>query len=331
MKKVFGVILAIVLALSIVTPASANGSGDPYVTDLIAGQHYDVGDVEVWNDGEYLHVTYVVDGGWTLMETHLSVQLDWKDIPQTKKKNPIPGQFEYAQVGTGEYVIPLDEIGAGAGTELYIAAHGVVQEGTGATSVTLPEEVCFEVSLAYNGAPSYFPAVTVYGGTSLDGTYTGWCIDTDLFMPRLTPLCNAVVYSELPAGLIEYPENFDLVTWILNQDYVGKASTCNGTYTYGDIQRAIWALIDNVNSVTPILRAWDQCRVDEILAAAEANGEGYVPGCGENMWVILAAPGAQPIIIPLPIECGGEEETAWAAGYDFPGKNWAMYFTYTVD
>ena len=26
----------------------------------------------------------------------------------------------------------------------------------------------------------------------------------------------------------------------------------------------------------------------------------------------------------------GQRESAWGAGFDFPGKNWAMYFTYTV-
>ena len=85
----------IVLALGIVSTLMmvaimgfAHDETDPFVTDLIAGQHIDVGDVTVWNDGDYLYVTYVVnEPGWYLTETHLHVACDWEDIPQTKKNN----------------------------------------------------------------------------------------------------------------------------------------------------------------------------------------------------------------------------------------------------
>ena len=38
--------------------------------------------------------------------------------------------------------------------------------------------------------------------------------------------------------------NFDLVNWIINQDYVGKPAGAARHYTYGDVQRAIWELIE---------------------------------------------------------------------------------------
>ncbi len=40
--------------------------------------------------------------------------------------------------------------------------------------------------------------------------------------------------------MIEKPYNFDLVNWILNQNFVYKNAGGTGNYTYGDIQRAIW-------------------------------------------------------------------------------------------
>jgi hypothetical protein len=257
-------------------------------------------------DPVYEGTSFTLTGGFTdagILDTHTAV-IDWGD----NIIEPLPvvqgsgiGTFSATHVygSSGDYAVTVnvtdDDFGSGFDTI------GVTVETS-----TLPAQVCFEVSLAYNGAPAYFPEVTVSGETILDGVYPGWCIDTDTHIERLTLYCDAAVYSSLPEGMVEYPENFDLVLWILNQDYVGKDSTCNGTYTYGDVQRAIWALIDDVNSVTPILRAWDQCRVNEILAAADAGGEGYEPGYGEYMWIILAADNTQPVIIP--VRTGNGEE-----------------------
>jgi hypothetical protein len=126
-------------------------------------------------------------------------------------------------------------------------------------------------------------------------------------------------YEELPISLIEFPENLDLVNWILNQGFVGQPSLCDGIYTYGDVQRAIWVLVEDNPSASG-LDSWSQCRVDEILAAAYANGEGFEPGCGDIIGVILAPVGGeQVIIVEVVIECGCE--TAWGDGEDFPGKN----------
>ena len=67
---------------------------------------------------------------------------------------------------------------------------------------------------------------------------------------------------------------------------------------------------------------------EKVVDAAKTFGEGYVPSKGENVWIILAKPDVQPLIIPRVLTCG--EETVWANGEPFPGANWAMYFNYTV-
>jgi hypothetical protein len=146
-------------------------------------------------------------------------------------------------------------------------------------------------------------------------------------------------YEDLPEGLVEYTENLDLVNWIINQGYVGQVSPDGyGTYTYGDVQRAIWTLIEDNNS-TSGLGAWSQNRVDEIVAAAYASGEGFTPGCSDYVAVILQPVDGQQVItiaqvtfasVGVPCNPLFEYETAWGAGYDFPGKNWATYFGYTV-
>lgn len=106
----------------------------PYVTDLIAGggnpaSAIDVGEVIVWNDLDYLYVMYVTTGDWYMTETHLHVADNLVDIPQTKKGNPIPGQFDYAKdhapaVKEYTYMIPWTWEPL---TTLVIAAHAVVQ------------------------------------------------------------------------------------------------------------------------------------------------------------------------------------------------------------
>ena len=170
-------------------------------------------------------------------------------------------------------------------------------------SASLPDEVTFNFSQfqtgnATSGKDSYFD-VEVTGDNSLAGLFDGYCIDTDRFIEQSGTLTAKVfsTYEPLPEellgeqsnlpgapqgfGNIEKPENFDLLNWILNQCFVGKELFDNdgnslGAVTYGDIQRAIWALIDNENS-TADLGDFSQERADLIQELAEVNGEGFVP------------------------------------------------------
>ena len=310
---------------------------EPFTTPLIAGQTIDVGDVLVWNDGDYLYVKYVVDAEyWCLTETHLHVATSLEDIPQ-KNGNPPPGKFDYKSehdcVADYTYTIPLDW---DPDTELFIAAHAVVCQLAGyfIAGLNLPDTVTFMVTFPYAGGPAYFPHTYINGLSIEELDVYGWCVDTDnAIIEGIVYTANIYSsYETLPDGLIEYPENLDLVNWILNQGFVGQPSACGGIYTYGDVQRAIWELLED-NLSTEGLGAWSQCRVDEILTAAYANGEGFEPGCGDIMAVILESEPVnceqvQIIIGEIVIECGCE--TAWGDGEDFLGKNWATYFTYTV-
>jgi hypothetical protein len=346
MKKLVYLLLAMALILAF-TPvvASAQTEIQSYSTDLIAGQHYDIGDVLVWNDADYLYVQYLVDDAdWCLTLTHLEVATSLDGIPQTKKGNPIPGKFSYSS----EHACVTDftyqiERTWDIGAELYIAAHAEAQQLLGYEGDmqdlidSLPAQVSTKVYPPPGdgfGEPSYFD-VEIAGGTNLDGMHDAWCVDTDHVMRYLEWFTADVYasYEPLPPGLIEFPENLDLVNWILNQHFVGQPSSCDGDYTYGDVQRAIWELIED-NQAEDGLGPWSQCRVDEILAGAWAYGEGYLPGCGDLMGVILvpiADPTVQPFMIGVEVPCVPVygEETAWAAGFEFPGNNWAMYFTYT--
>jgi len=106
---------------------------EPDSFTLYAGQDIRVGDVLVWNDEDNLYVKYLItDPDWCITETHLHVAASFEDIPQTKKNNPIPGQFNYKEehdcVTEYTYTIPLTWEPC---TEFYIAAHAeVIKYGT---------------------------------------------------------------------------------------------------------------------------------------------------------------------------------------------------------
>jgi hypothetical protein len=121
------VILAFTLALFPAMAGAATES-DPFITDLIAGQHTDVGDIKIWNDADFVYIQYETVQPYCLMETHLQVAPQLSDIPQANG-NPIPGQFDYKTkhdcVTTFLYTVPL----SGSSCGLYIAAHAVINTG----------------------------------------------------------------------------------------------------------------------------------------------------------------------------------------------------------
>ncbi len=132
-------------------PASAHHSGDPAVYPLYAGKDCRVGDVQVWNDENCIHVKYVITKpGWVLKETHLALGDDLCDIPQTVKGNPIPGQFPFGDcykvadmVTSDEFIICLG--GWENGDDLFVAAHASVAHVSQGCVVALSDagQVCW--------------------------------------------------------------------------------------------------------------------------------------------------------------------------------------------
>jgi len=106
---------------------------------LYAGQDILVGEVLVWEEGDFLKVKFVIDenlqGIWCIEDTKVAIATSLDGIPQTSKHNPIPGQFPYKHPGLNcvtedLFSIPLSEIGTGAecGQHLFIATHANVKK-----------------------------------------------------------------------------------------------------------------------------------------------------------------------------------------------------------
>lgn len=131
MKRRFALSICAIMVLILLLPSGvmAHTADNPFVTDLIAGQHIDAGDIKVWNDEENLYVKYETANGWKLTETHLEVEVTLEDIAQTKSGSVKVGKFDYKSehdpaVEEYTYQIPLD--GWYPGLDLYLAAHAVV-------------------------------------------------------------------------------------------------------------------------------------------------------------------------------------------------------------
>jgi hypothetical protein len=133
-------------------------------------------------------------------------------------------------------------------------------------------------------------------------------------------------------------EEFDKVNWILNNIDISEGSE----YTYGHVQYAIWRLIEGpfVNDFTDFLTpnpgewrpATDDAKGEAIFNMAEANGDGYEPGCGDLLGLVLI-PSNPDVVQSLLIaqEIPAEEECS-----DCEGKvtdltlNWDWHNSYRV-
>jgi hypothetical protein len=159
------------------------------------------------------------------------------------------------------------------------------------------------VHYPYAGGPALFPSteIDLDGDGTADITTQSWCVDTDHVIHDNTWYCTSILSSySYPNGLDDTRrENLDVVNWILNQGFVGQdAGSGLGTYTYGDVQLAIWALVENADSPNG-LGSYSTQRVNRILAlAADAVGLNnpavtYEPPCDGVVGLIL-----------LPTNCG---------------------------
>ena len=358
-------ILAAVALIVAAMPIAGAAAGETTTVDLIVDggtdstTWVDIGEVSVSDDGTDLTVTYLVDEpGWCLTATQVDVaETAPGDFEINKKGSPQIGKFEFKEthdpcVTTHTETIAFSDVG----TVNYVAAHAdTLQDGgLDALELALPDTVSMVVSHPGTaGTPSYFDT-TVTGGTVLDGTYDAYCIDVGHTISPGTTY-NAAVYSSYEdvsgIGNIDNPENLDLVNWIINQGFEGTLAGDGKPFTYGDVQRAIWDLIDDTNS-TSGLGPWSQVHVDEILAAVAADGsgaEGYEPGCGDLVAVILVPQDsrrqitiAQITFASVEVPCEDREETAWAGLWienddgtgtfgDFKflqDSSWAGYFAY---
>ena len=229
--------------------------------DLIAGQNEDVGSVILnWLDSGDLRVRYLIDeGGWLITEVHFG----WFSSPPG---HAIPGQLQYGfeslSTQAVEFVVPRSEVCSDkcSGPEkcscpCYFAAHAVVKktEPCEKTDIrktiydpgfALPEWASFR---AYVGGVSSQYRLEIRGDHPLNGSgFNGWCLDKQAEVRSGRWNDAAVIWNwEELDGIVDHPENMDLVEWIVAKRYVGRERRCGEIVQRHHVQNAIWHLIDD--------------------------------------------------------------------------------------
>lgn len=287
---------------------------NPVTVSLRAGQHMDAGTVTVWEDGIKLYVKYQTSGGWCLTETHLHVATSLDDIPQ-KNGNPPPAQFDYRAehdcVTQYTYTIDLGDW-VPCETDLYIAAHAEVQKVITEAPYYASTVFNSEQGLTKAGGDVGEERSTPEQGLAFESGqdesnffslgFGGWIV-VQFDCPITNGDGDDVQIIEdtwgtgYPLETANVSASQDGNDWAL----LGKADNTNPDHTISkfDLGALQWAkYIKIVDTTNPAVHG------------------GTADGFDLN-----AVASLQDCI---------QEETAWGAGSDFPGKNWATYFTYHV-
>jgi len=307
----------------------------PYTVKLLATRGDNpglipIGEVHIWEDPEYLYIKYVItNADWRLQSTHVYVKARTTDFaPIGNYVELFRLELEQAHMGEMEYTYKIPSTWP-SGTKFRIAAKAEVLTIQGYTSdleglsESLPETVQVFAVQPSPDDMAYFQ-ISILESEIFDGFHQSWCVDLD--RQRIRRWHTAIVYTpydKLPPGIMEFPENLDLVNWILNKDFVGKPSLNGEVYTFGDVQHSIWKLLEG-RATNYTNGPWSIWRVTEIMDTAKAEGEGFIPGCNEKFLLILVPVNknrqihwqSMAIAIPTPCLPTFTTETAWGLAWN---------------
>jgi hypothetical protein len=369
MKKLAYLLIVLSLVLALVPAAAfAHTEGEPFVTDLIAGQTTDIGDVLVWNDVDTLYVKFVYEGpDCGFLEVHLQVDADaFSPDILTKKGNPIPGQFEKSyDVGCFKehtFTYSLADEGFGCDDNLLIAAHAAlgreeamaIVSGDGNTIVTQRRSgdaggftpVNAPAVLAWEPGPNYpndgpddssWEAWSLWDQQlSIDLRTTGadWIWEA---YRVLDPVYGTVLTLQRTFD-IGYPIDGNLLIACDNGYEVflnGVSLGSHGVYGAWRNSNLKQGFVpqDGWNVVGSYSLLNDLVAGANVLTIDAAN-EYFNTDDPPNPWAGTVSNNPGACIFAADIDYYADGETAWGCGtdncYEFSGKNWATYFTYAV-
>lgn len=311
------IVLILMSMIFLLPSAYADGA---WSMDLVAGQNTIIGKITFMINGGALSARYqITEDGWCMSATHLYVD-------NVAPEHHAPGRFTYTHQDLDCVTEDIYNVSTPVG-DVFVSAHADTHYAPTDSSEDSTDDLFTGTStlVASSGTNSY---LTAQVSGAIDGTYPAWCVDLDnLIYTGLTYTSYSHDSTDGADGLVDYSENIDLINYILNQDYVSQG------YSVLAVQSAIWALIDDTTSPYGFIIG-----TDVIVNDARANGEGFVPGCGDVMGIILEPieDNAQHLIIEYPVPCSQDtsdddqprSETAWALadwGIAFD-QGWGMYF-----
>jgi hypothetical protein len=323
---------------------------------------------------------------WIAEDIHFHIANTADGIPVNNGGNPDLGSFYYHEApeyNTNSHTIIYNNVPEDIGYGYYMALHiATCRYGeTEGFEFYLPNEP-INFNLLRDGAQNYYFRMKFSGissgflatydppGAAPVGTFFGWCIDNDNQIYPPLDICGKLYssYENLPSeiigsGMIDYPDNLDMVNYIINKYQKGSqvvkynnngsnvypfnpldftpVGGSNGTATYKDIQNAIWSLMDNI----PAPDTWENPKNPDvvwgIIYDALINGEGFTPQCGDKILAIIVPVSCDPpyswngkqiMVFEVPMPCETQCETAWADGLGARiGKQWGTYFRWNVN
>ena len=351
MKRILHISVTLAFLIALLPMAAfAHTEDAPSVTDLIADGGSEataivVGNVSVWNGAENLYVKYeITEPDWCLTKTHLHVADSLANIPQTKKGNPKPGQFEYKMDHNcvGDYTYAVDVSAWPLNTLLYIAAHaGVERSGSFmlVSGANTESAGWFEMS-SYDGTtvdPAYALTATNYSGGG------PWQAAADISSPdaawydeNLVPGANWVSSIDGREGSALndqwrlFREEFSVPDW---------ATDISGTLSMtADNALAAYLESAEIGATTHVYaEATTPPRDISVQFFRILHGTfSFEPDSGANTLNFVVrnyyGTGSNPtaLLYKATVEFSGSE-TAWGAGERFVEKgNWATFFEYEV-
>jgi hypothetical protein len=323
--------------------------GVPQISDLTAGggngnRAMDVGDIIVTNCEDKICVEYVLSDealgeGWLITETHAQFGNAVKDIPQSKKGNPIPGKFADVQYfeGTDSYKYCIDlEPGSDS---VVVAAHAFVTKAVPGEWGTVWQIGDTESSVDYgDGGPFYrsnyadefnwaYPAGPTTKGPGLvadapafdnpfivgssltadfpynSNTLRGYATDFDVQWMGALPWGGRLLVSWSPGDSASEEKKVTVGGQKTTLTATGQPSLGGGWFfnTYPLVQSA------HEVTVTPLVGAGPHT-----INFKHTKGDG-------TFWDYIVL--QQPRVT---------SETAWGAGPGFEVKNWATYIEYAI-
>jgi len=312
--------------------------GGPSVIPLYAGKDIPVGTVTVLNDDEDLYVTYNTIDGWVMTETHLAVADSLNGIPQTKKGNPIPGKFEHSMehdptVTEYTYMISLEWA---VDTELIIAAHAAVIKEYTTIVVSDTNTMVVGVGNAVEAWEPFSDADPSYWDNNVDHSFSA---SADWIWESYRPL------HTIAGDIVEFEKTFNIEGYPISGTFY---ITCdNGYEAYlnelllGSAQLQGDWMFSNLTETFVVASTamgdhWNTVEEYDVIGKLQPGINVLkIYGVNEYMGPIDGESNGTENTNPAGLIFEGEiisvqEETAWAAGEDFPGKNWATFFYYIV-
>ncbi|NLF39971.1 hypothetical protein GX586_11020 [bacterium] len=290
-------------------------------TPLIANDGTSVGAVRVWNTAERLYVECVPATLWYMraMKAHAAATLE--GIPQ-KNGNPQQGKFA-ASIDSDPWRAEFSLGSAKPGDTLCIAAHvsaqcdgGYLPGNTSADITNLPVTVSYLhwYDMYFDGVfPGGYITVAVTGeflSVRFTAEWSCELVDTHVYASKTPP--GALAMDQLP----------------YNHAFSEVSSPYEDTFLIplADLGAAVGDSVYVAAGANMALPAF-------------TNPDGSVEYCYGTGWANADATGtngmAYGAVVP-DVGGGGEyippgQAGIWAGDKDFPGKNPATYFTYTIE